>query len=360
MDIRQVKQSEAVASIRENKYTGLIHVSPRVGKSKLMIDALNFIKKPLKVLILVPSVPIIKSWKAEIKKWGLSDLITPVFLWHNSLRKIKDSYDLIVCDEIHEYNDKVLLQLKKHQIAGSRILGLSGTINKQKEACLRSMLNLKKIYEYTFEEAIADGVIADYEIICVGCELNEIDATVTAGTEDKPFKQTEYNAYEYWNNRYNNIAYNNDYKMRKTIISKRKSIIYNSDTKINKTQEIVNSVDRCIVFTGLQEVADQMGQASYHSKSKDNSLEEFSLGHLDKLAVVSMVSMGITIPNLKVAVFNQVKSNEALFIQQVLRTMNLDGDQKATIYIVYLKNTQDAVWVKSATEGFNKSKITFI
>jgi hypothetical protein len=40
--------------------------------------------------------------------------------------------------------------------------------------------------------------------------------------------------------------------------------------------------------------------------------------------------------------------------------MNLENDKKATIYIVYLKDTQDEVWMHSALEGFNKSKIKFI
>ena len=70
-----------------------------------------------------------------------------------------------------------------------------------------------------------------------------------------------------------------------------------------------------------------------------------------------MVSMGVTIPNLKVAVFNQLKSEENLAVQQAMRVMNMEGGKKATIYIVYLKNTQDEVWMLSALQGFEPSKI---
>ena len=37
--------------------------------------------------------------------------------------------------------------------------------------------------------------------------------------------------------------------------------------------------------------------------------------------------------------------------------MNMEGGKKATIYIVYLKNTQDEVWMLSALQGFDQSKI---
>lgn len=360
MDIRAIKQKEATDLIIENKYNGLVHISPRVGKTKVAIDAMNNIKTPINVLILAPKLPILTSWKQEIKKWGLSDKISYTLCWSNSIKKMNESYHLIVCDEIHEYNDKVISHIRKHQLKGSRILGLTGTLPETKEVLLHNLLKINTLYNYSFEEAIADGIIADYEIICVGCELDTEEAYIKAGNDKTSFEQTEKAAYTYWNNRYKNIEARGEFHLRKSIISRRKTIIYESRTKINKTLELIKDIDRCIIFTGLQEVADSIGDKSYHSKSKEDTLSQFVEGDVNKLSVVSMVSMGITILNLKVAVFNQVKSNESLFIQQALRTMNLENDKKATIYIVYLKDTQDEVWMHSALEGFNKSKIKFI
>ena len=59
----------------------------------------------------------------------------------------------------------------------------------------------------------------------------------------------------------------------------------------------------------------------------------------------------------KHAELNQLKSEENLAIQQAMRVMNMEGGKKATIYIVYLKNTQDEVWMLSALQGFDQSKI---
>jgi hypothetical protein len=69
--------------------------------------------------------------------------------------------------------------------------------------------------------------------------------------------------------------------------------------------------------------------------------------------------MGVTLPNLKVAIFNQLKSDENMAIQQAMRAMNMEGGKKATIYVVYLQNTQDEVWLKSALQGFAPSKIKY-
>lgn len=360
-NIREIKQQEATDAIVQNKYSGLVHISPRVGKSKIAIDAINNINNPINILIIAPKLPILKSWKTEIKKWKLNSKHTVELIWSNSIKKLKGkSYHLIICDEIHEYNEKVLLELTKRQFSGSRLLGLSGTLSEEKESEITKILKLKKLYEYSFEEAIKDGIIADYEIICVGCDLDTQDAYIKAGNDKNQFMQTEKAAYSYWDNRYKNIEVNREFALRKAIISKRKTVIYESKTKINKTLDLVNQFDRCLIFTGLQDIADTVGEKSYHSKSKEDTLEMFMDGKINKLAVVSMISMGITIPNLKVAIFNQVKSNEALFIQQALRTMNLEDNRIASIYIVYLKGTQDEVWLKSAINGFDKSKIKFI
>lgn len=360
-NIREIKQQEATDAIVQNKYSGLVHISPRVGKTKVAIDAVNQINNEINILILAPKLPILSSWKHEMKKWNFNSKHTVDLVWSNSIKKVKDKkYHLIICDEIHDYNKKVIIELIKHQNRGTRILGLTGTLPEEKEQELTFMLKLKKLYDYSFEEAIADGIIADYEIICVGCNLNETDSYIVAGNDENRFTQTEKAAYSYWDNRYKRIEETREFALRKAIISKRKDVIYRSKSKIEATQQLIDQFDRCLVFTGLQEIADDLGEKSYHSKSKENTLEMFMDGKVNKLAVVSMISMGITILNLKVAIFNQVKSNEALFIQQALRAMNLEDDRKASIYIVYLKGTQDEVWLKSAINGFDESKIKFI
>ena len=358
---REEIQKEASSKIRECKFQGIVLVSPRVGKCKITIDALNTIKKTeLRILVIAPKVPILKEWETEVVKWNLNSNISIEYCWSNSLKKNKEKYDLIIADECHAYNSKVLLQLRTKQIEGSRILGLTGTLDQKAEFDIGNSLSIYPIYTYSIEQAIKDGIVADYEIICVGCELDDTMKTIEAGNEETRFYQTEKEAYTYWNNRYNRDKELMRFKNLRFLGSKRMDIIYRSQTKLDKTKEIVDEHKRCLIFSGRQEIADQLGDGSFHSKSSKENLILFKDKKLNKLSVIGMISMGVTIPKLKVAIFNQLKSVEALACQQAMRTMNLEGKQKATVYIVYLKNTQDEVWLNSAVQGFEKSKIKYI
>jgi superfamily II DNA or RNA helicase len=361
MDKRSKIQKLASSAIVDNKFNGVLFVSPRVGKCKITIDALNTVDKEIKVLITAPQLSILEDWKREVVTWNLGPNIEVDYIWSNSLKKNKGNYHLIVADECHSYNLKVLAELRFHQIKGSRILGLTGTLTQQDEFNLSNILSITPFFTYTFENAIKDKIIADYEITCVGVELDDEDKYILAGTETAPFYQTERAAYTYWDSQYKNAVQAGRYKNLRFLMSRRTNIIYNSLSKVKITKELLDSLDeRCLVFTGRQEIADQLGDGAFHSKANKNNLEDFKTGNINKLAVISMISMGITIPNLKTAIFNQLKSVESLCIQQTMRTMNLQGNAKAKIFIVYLKNTQDEIWMKSALQGFEQSKINLI
>jgi len=362
MKKRDKIQKDASASVVKNRFNGILFVSPRVGKCKITIDALNTVDKTIKVLIVAPQLSILEDWKREIVTWNLNTNIEVEYIWSNSLKKnIKSTYNLIIADECHSYNLKVLAQLRFHQIKGSRILGLTGTLTQQDEFNLNNILTLAPFYTYTFEQAIKDKIIADYEIICLAVDLDNTEKYVLGGTEAAPFYQTEKDAYTYWDTAYKMAVQKGKYKNLRFLMSKRTGIIYNSKAKLDATKEIVDSIKgRCLIFTGRQEIANQIGDGCFHSKADKSSLEDFKTGKINKLSVISMISMGITIPNLKIAIFNQLKSVESLCIQQTMRAMNLQGKSKAKIYIVYLKDTQDEVWMTSALQGFEKTKIKWI
>jgi superfamily II DNA or RNA helicase len=237
---------------------------------------------------------------------------------------------------------------------GTRILGLTGTLDQVSEFNLNNILSIKPIYNYSFAQAVKDKIIADYKITCIGLELDDTEEIYTI-SKDLPLV-TEKVAYEYWNKLYNNAVRLQKFSSLKFYMMKRKDIIYGSKTKIEITKQLVEDEKRCLIFSARQEVADQLGDTQFHSKAK-KGLELFKSSKKNKLSVISMVSMGITISNLKTAIFNQMKSVEALALQQAARILNLEDGKEAKIVIVYLKNTQDEIWVKSAVEGFDKTKV---
>jgi superfamily II DNA or RNA helicase len=358
-DKRRKIQKEATAKIIENKFRGIVFVSPRVGKTKIIIDALNSVEANINVLVIAPRIDILKSWKEECLKWELLSNIDIDFLYSNSIKKAPlGHYHLIIGDECHSFNKKVMSKLRLHQIHGTRILGSTGTLDEVTQFHWDNILSCVPIYSYTFKEAVEDGIVADYNITCIGLELDSTDRYIESGNVEKKFLQTELEAYTYWNNLYEKEKNKGTNKSLKYLIGKRVDIIYNSRTKLNFCRNFLNKGDRYLTFTGRQNIADLVCENSYHSKSKD-TLKDFINGNINQLATVNMISMGITIPNLKSILFNQIKSGENLAIQQAMRAFNPENNRIASIYVVYLKNTQDEVWVRSSLKGFESNKINW-
>ena len=99
---------------------------------------------------------------------------------------------------------------------------------------------------------------------------------------------------------------------------------------------------------------------SYHSKNKDtDNLSKFINSEIDKLATVNMVSMGVTIPNLKKALCVQLQSNDEIAIQKVARILNPDDDRVGFIQILAVRDTVDQLWVNNALLGLREDKITW-
>lgn len=68
----------------------------------------------------------------------------------------------------------------------------------------------------------------------------------------------------------------------------------------------------------------------------------------------------ITIPNLKIAVVHQMKSNSEMSLQKVLRTCNLEDEKIARIYVTYYKDTVDLDWTLAAFSTVNPDKVTYV
>ena len=104
--MRNKIQSDAVKSIIDNNYQGIIDVAPRVGKSKIAIDSIKKLKKQ-KILITAPYNSILDSWQEEFRKWKVAKTKRPEVINQRSLEKVDISkYDLIISDEIHTLSDQ--------------------------------------------------------------------------------------------------------------------------------------------------------------------------------------------------------------------------------------------------------------
>lgn len=361
MNKRDELQARFTKELLEAKFGGLMMVAPRVGKSKIVIDAIkenlnlrnydysNGFRIP--VVIAMPIRVIETSWKREFDRWfpDHASKIEVKYILHTHIDKVQTSFMII--DEIQEvFASKS--KLKRLDIAfrnKTKVLGLSGYMSSLSRDRARRA-NMKVISEYPVEVAVDDGIISDFRVILRGVDLDE-----EYNIPVNDWMTSEKKAYQYWDKKVIEAELTN--KDATYLIGKRANALFNFPKKLEVVKQFVEAMSeqRLLIFTARTSIADSICD-SYHSKNaKLNNLKRFQMGEIDKLAVCKTVSMGITIPNLKVGIFHQLDSNAEKHLQKVLRLCNLeDASQKALVYIFYYKNTRDEKWAKAACSGIPK------
>jgi hypothetical protein len=143
-------------------------------------------------------------------------------------------------------------------------------------------------------------------------------------------------------------------------------IIQNSLSKLNVTKKILaeHLDERILVFCGTTKIADSLGIASHHSKSKDDeAFTEFIEGEGNHMAVVKIGNTGVTYKPLNRVIINYFDSNSENLAQKINRCMAMEystPDKKAHIYIISSNEDVELRWLNKALEFFDKEKIKYI
>lgn len=354
---REQVQREACDEICKADWTGIVNISPRVGKSKILIDSIR--NKTWSIVISSPYRAIQESWEKEIDRWALG--YKPLIICSRSLEHIPSDIDLLVVDEVQTLSENQILVIKNKK--PKRILGLTGTLSDDTADNLYAKLGLASIFDYSIDRAIMDGIISNFEIIIVECAFDHTQNSVLSGTKKKPFMTTEYSHFKYVHEnfeKYKRLAWGDAHfqRLKDIYMMKRFNFIYTAKSKLDVAKRIIDKQERCIVFTARTEQASYLTTHTHHSKNKkENNLEKFINGEVDKLGVVEMINMGVTIPNLKCAVVHQMKSSSEMSLQKILRACNLEDDKVARIYVTVYKDTVDEKWMEEAFVGVDKTRI---
>lgn len=340
MNKRNDLQDQFSKTIIQSGFNGIALISPRVGKCKITIDSIKGLQD-WNILISTPREDINNSWRDEFTKWNLG--FTPKVICNNSLLKSKgQDIDLLVVDECHLLSDNQINNIKL--IKPKRLLLLTGTLGQGKLYKLKTLLKTDLIVSYTIDDAINDGIIADYEI-----NIIKIDTT-----------PEEYLAYKKVTNRYEWCKEQGYLRAKINAARKRMFMIYNMSSKALAVKKFIEDYDRCLVFSSTTKTADIICEHSYHSKYRGNNLDLFKNGKINRLAVCKMSDCGITFPNLKHGIIHQIQSNEEIFLQRALRCCNLEGDKVAKLFVFVCRHTVDEIWLENCIKDIDKSKIKYL
>jgi superfamily II DNA or RNA helicase len=357
MSLRNKRQEEFANIWLESDRFGILNLCPRFGKIYTTINILEKLDKNINILIAYPDIKIKESWEADFKtrKYKNKNI---VYTTHLSIKKLSNYFfDLVILDEIHLLSEAQMEAVRK--LVCTKVLGLTGTLSSWTETTLLEELELPVIATYPIEQAIAEGVIVDYEISVIKVPLDNV-TQIQYKTKLKTEKQ-QFDSYGYIINKMQSSGQDTMF-----LRLSRMRIIQNSLAKLKATKKILseNSTDRILVFCGLTKIADALGIPSYHSKSTEKDIfQDFAEGKGNHLAVVKIGNTGVTYTPLNKVIINYFDSNAENLAQRINRCMAMEyntPDKKAHIYIISSNEEVELKWLNKALEFFDKSKIKYI
>jgi len=354
LSIRDQRQREFAHEYVNSDRFNILHLAPRTGKCRVGVFIFNALHVK-NILIAYPDEKIRKSWEDEFKICNYpSDGI--VFTTYLSLRKhTEEDYDLIVADECHLMSENQI-SVAQEMFRNKQVLGLSGTLSKETRKVLLQSLQLPVLVNYPIEQAIKEGVIADYEISVVKVPLDNRIKQYKGKTEKQKF---------------DNISWVieklvNEEKDTFFLRLQRMRIIQNSVAKKNKTISLLKEYEneRVLVFAGIIKIASSLGICSFTSKSFEKDIfTDFVEGRINHLAVCKIGNTGVTYFSLNRIIINYFDSNSENLAQKLNRAMSFEydnPDKVAKITIISSNEEVELKWLKKALEFFDKSKITYI
>jgi superfamily II DNA or RNA helicase len=367
-------QKEAVSAIEANNGKGIVVMATGAGKSKVVIDyALKHYDNPYaKILLVVPTEKLRDvNWKNEFEKWGAGHIYERVERsCYVSIHKIEDrKYDLVIMDEVHNITENNSSFFYQNEVTD--VVGLTATLpeNYIKRDILND-LNLRPIYIVTVDDAVEWGLISPYRVTIIETRLNGVLRNVPAGNKNKPFMQTEQEAYSYVTKSIEMLK-NNDFrspsddKRMQMLIFKRMRLIYNLETKKKIAQFLLDRViprdERTLIFCGSIEQAKKLNPYSFHSKSKDSKdFDAFVSKEISRLSCVQSLNEGHNLPDVDNALIVQLNSKELNLVQRVGRIVRYRHGHIANIFIICVRGTVDEDWTRKATTNFGQENIEWL
>ena len=356
------------------------------GKSYLACLAIKLANErhpDKEINVVVPTTVLQEAWtddkKGHIKIHGLKNV--NVFVINTY---VKDTHDcaLLIIDEVHtatgaksKHFNTVIDKTKFNWI-----LCLSATLEKDHKEFLHKR-NVKCITTLTADDAVKNGWLSPYKVLCVPIELDDDDkekydkmhkefnkhfATFNFDFEfamkcigNKDARQELATKLNWPLQRVDASVFNWNRNMRL-----RKEFLYHIDSKINAAIEITKHLQmQTILFGQSIAGADKINVAlgdkcvEYHSKITAKTLKE-NLKRLrdgrtkvDYISSAKGLEAGFDLPNLQLGI-TWSRTSKALRATQTLGRILRKVEGKTAYFIeLYVPETQDERWLQSSLKG---------
>ena len=316
--------------IKNYKGIGIVKGVPGSGKT---IGAMSLIKNRnyTDVLIAVPTLPLKKQWKEELKKFNLH---ARVETFHKLYKPNNITCDLFIVDECHRSTSPMFIKMYKY-IQFKDVLGLSATPN---------ILSQKRCGPIIITVSLEEANIADFTVNFVSIELT-------------PSEKMEYDRLSQQLRSMLNeedSIHPQQKQIIDSIVFKRRSIVYSAKNRVSKACKILDNYRNKNVLIICQRIeqadwlATLTGFPVYHSKNQNDAvLRDFKDGIHSKLISVGMLKEGFDKRDIDCLIVVSTAITEAHHIQSIGRAIRLPND--AVIYILLARDTTDEKVLKFKT-----------
>jgi len=357
--------------ILADKYPQIIYeFATGVGKTLLAI--LNIEKFGGNWFIIIAETTHKLNWVNEFKKHKKEHLLVNVtFLCYNSLHKYTDGENYIF-DEIHHIQSplriNLLQEIKTKNL--KRFIGLSATLSKRQKELITESIGYYHVHKVTLSDAISNSILPEPIMYFIGIELNDIIKTSKYYfNKDKFITCTEKEYYTRISNRIESLK--NRYFGTGTFYDKinwlktandRKKFIANCKTASARILLRKLESKKLICFTNSIEQSESLSKGlSIHSKlsktTRECLLNDFNNNIITKLFATGMLREGVNLEGIEAGIIIQLDNQERMFSQITGRTLRALFPEQ---YVLYIKDTQDEVYVQTVLEGFNMNYVRFV
>ena len=175
MSSREQVRNEILAIPNNNI---LLELPTSYGKTKIALELLD--KKATlqsKILIVIPRLTLIDTWKDELKKWKYWDKFTNniTFVTYVSFPKKAGVWDIVIFDEAHHLSQRCQDALEDFIIHNSILL--SATVGRQRRKDFKYLFKNLYTYYVTIKEATQEEVLPDPTVYLIPLELDNTKIT---------------------------------------------------------------------------------------------------------------------------------------------------------------------------------------
>lgn len=287
------------------------------------------------------------------------------FKCYQSAYKLKgNNYGLVIADEIH---DSLTPSYSRFYFNNNydAIIGLSAKINRQTSYDLGQGEYVTKgqildkvcpvVYSYQLKKAVQEETSRKLNVHIIYNDLDTKNPVIKAGSKAKPFFQTEYKAYKYWDSRHKKAFYiensmDRDREIIKTA-GKRSEILCNLQTKVYIVKLLLRYLNnKSIIFANSLDFLYKITEnvvSSRNTESRNWQIKNWlEIGAIKFIGSFKKLKQGANLAkDLDNCIIASYYSSQTDLEQRIGRLR--DNGTQGNVFIIVTKDTQEVKWFNS-------------